>query len=143
MRPSLVMYSCSWFIVLLYELLFGLFNFVVIVMKLNSGAAHIVGKKEMGLNLPPLKLRRVRTYMRLQRLSTSNEINQYVELWALVREVHLTDQPDDIEWRFSADGSYSSSSAYLFQFAGAFPKHMIGTGCRSPMPKTNANSLIG
>ncbi|KAF8694252.1 hypothetical protein HU200_038390 [Digitaria exilis] len=49
----------------------------------------------------------------LRHLSTTEEINQYVELRGLVREVQLGDQPDDIAWRFSANGMYSSSSAYL------------------------------
>lgn len=32
----------------------------------------------------------------LRHLSTTEEINQYVEIWALVHEVKLSDQPDDI-----------------------------------------------
>ncbi|KAF8653130.1 hypothetical protein HU200_062574 [Digitaria exilis] len=56
----------------------------------------------------------------LRHISTTTEINQYVELWGLVREVQLIDQPDQITWRFSACGTYSSSSAYLAQFVGTF-----------------------
>ncbi|KAF8772335.1 hypothetical protein HU200_005873 [Digitaria exilis] len=59
----------------------------------------------------------------LRRLSTIEEINQYIQLWDLLREVQLGEQPDDIVWRFSANGNYSSSSAYLIHFVGNIIDH--------------------
>lgn len=59
----------------------------------------------------------------LRRLSSTLEINQYVHLWDLLREVQLGDQPDDITWRFLANGTYSSSSAYLTQFTANILDH--------------------
>ncbi|KAF8779733.1 hypothetical protein HU200_002318 [Digitaria exilis] len=59
----------------------------------------------------------------LRLLSTTEEVNQYIELWSLLQEVQLGEQPDDISWRFSANGTYSSSSAYRIQFVAAFPDH--------------------
>ncbi|KAF8701016.1 hypothetical protein HU200_033908 [Digitaria exilis] len=56
----------------------------------------------------------------LRRMSTTDEINQYVELWGMLQQVQLNDQPDNIIWRFSANGTYSSSSAYQAQFTANF-----------------------
>jgi hypothetical protein len=42
-------------------------------------------------------------------------------LWGVVQDVHLTDGEDSITWRWTADGSYSTSkSAYEVQFKGSF-----------------------
>ncbi|TVU02801.1 hypothetical protein EJB05_51684, partial [Eragrostis curvula] len=57
----------------------------------------------------------------LQRLSTTEEVDQYVQLW--IQQTQLTDQRDDIVWRFTANGCYSAQSAYLIQFAGSFADH--------------------
>jgi hypothetical protein len=34
--------------------------------------------------------------------------------------VSLTVQDDEISWRFSANGTYSTKSAYIIQFVGSF-----------------------
>jgi hypothetical protein len=39
----------------------------------------------------------------------------------LINQAHLTDQSDAIHWRFTADGNYSTKSAYDAQFAGSYP----------------------
>jgi hypothetical protein len=37
----------------------------------------------------------------------------------MVNNVALIEQPDDITWRFTANGKYTASSAYDIQFTGA------------------------
>ena len=46
-------------------------------------------------------------------------ISQFVRLWELIANVNLTPGVADlITWKFTKDGSYSSSSAYKMQFLG-------------------------
>lgn len=59
----------------------------------------------------------------LQRLSTTMEINQYVDIWYQLQEIQLFEEPDDIKWKFSSNDIYSARSAYDAQFLGAFPDH--------------------
>ncbi|KAF8730242.1 hypothetical protein HU200_017220 [Digitaria exilis] len=59
----------------------------------------------------------------LRRMNTTEQINEYVELWGLIRDVRLGTQPDDIQWNISPNGIYSSASAYLAQFTGTFADH--------------------
>jgi hypothetical protein len=56
----------------------------------------------------------------LQRIGSTEEINQFVTLWTMVWQIQLTDQEDDISWHFSPNGAYTSSSAYGIQFVGTF-----------------------
>jgi hypothetical protein len=56
----------------------------------------------------------------LQRISTLEEINQFVHLWHKISYVNLTNHADDISWRFTANGTYTTRSAYSIQFAGSF-----------------------
>jgi hypothetical protein len=58
-----------------------------------------------------------------ERNATSAEINQFVTLWTLIRHINFTDQEDGIEWRFKANGQYSTKLAYTIQFAGSFGEH--------------------
>jgi hypothetical protein len=37
----------------------------------------------------------------------------------LVQQFHLADRPDEIKWRFSANGNYSSQLTYQVQFSGS------------------------
>ncbi|KAF8781126.1 hypothetical protein HU200_001103 [Digitaria exilis] len=37
-----------------------------------------------------------------------------------LHEVQLSDQPDVIRWRWTADGQYTAKSAYRVQFAGSY-----------------------
>lgn len=46
-------------------------------------------------------------------------MEQFVPLYTLIREVHLTDQPDTIRWKWTNDGQYTAKSAYRAQFHGA------------------------
>jgi len=43
---------------------------------------------------------------------------QFVFLWDAVQQIHLS--PDEIFWRWSANGAYTTKSAYLAQFKGTF-----------------------
>jgi hypothetical protein len=56
----------------------------------------------------------------LQRVTTTEEINQFVDLWLRVRQTHLTDQDDELTRKFSANGAYSAKSAYNIQIVGTF-----------------------
>jgi hypothetical protein len=55
----------------------------------------------------------------LQRISTTAEINQFVQLWSMTRQMQLSTQDDSISWRFTSHGCYSTRSAYKMQFAGS------------------------
>jgi hypothetical protein len=59
----------------------------------------------------------------LQRLSSTTEIHQFVQLWTRVRAVQLSNQPDDIRWRLGKSGQYSSRSAYTAHFHCSFADH--------------------
>jgi hypothetical protein len=48
------------------------------------------------------------------------EMASFVQLWDFVQSVQLTDQPDSIVWRWTADGTYSAKSAYNAQFIGSY-----------------------
>ena len=45
---------------------------------------------------------------------------QFIVLWDAVQQIQLTDRPDEIVWRWSANGTYTSKSAYLAQMRGTF-----------------------
>jgi hypothetical protein len=50
---------------------------------------------------------------------TMEHFSQYVELWSLIANVHLDQETeDDITWRLTLNGEYSSKSAYELQFLG-------------------------
>jgi hypothetical protein len=48
----------------------------------------------------------------LQRIQTTEEISQFVDLWALLRQLHLSEAEDEITWWFTSNGQYSSKSVY-------------------------------
>jgi hypothetical protein len=56
----------------------------------------------------------------LQRIATTQEINQFARLWHLLQQCVLTNQSDAIEWRFSTNRVYSAKLTYRAQFEGAF-----------------------
>jgi hypothetical protein len=56
----------------------------------------------------------------LWRMETVEEMADFVDLWDKVLEVHLTSEVDKIIWKWTADGMYSSKSAYVAQFQGSF-----------------------
>ena len=63
-----------------------------------------------------------KTWMQgLQRINTTEALHQFITLWEKLCLIQLTQQPDQIKWRFTADGNYSSGSAYAVQFKGSHP----------------------
>lgn len=56
----------------------------------------------------------------LWRMSTVEEMAEFVTLWDLVQQVSLSNQEDQLAWRWTANASYSSKSAYLAQFNGSY-----------------------
>ncbi|WVZ83488.1 hypothetical protein U9M48_030630 [Paspalum notatum var. saurae] len=57
----------------------------------------------------------------IQRMSSEQEISQFVTLWSRLSSVQLTPMDDDISWKFTADGKYTAKSAYDSQFFGSRP----------------------
>ncbi|RLM99517.1 hypothetical protein C2845_PM06G35360 [Panicum miliaceum] len=45
---------------------------------------------------------------------------EFVVLWERVQEVQFSDDPDKIIWKWTANGVYSSKSAYAIQFVGSY-----------------------
>ena len=56
----------------------------------------------------------------LWRMDSVELMAQFVVLWDVVQQIQLTDRPDEIVWRWSANGTYTSKSAYLAQMRGTF-----------------------
>lgn len=56
----------------------------------------------------------------LWRMTTAEEMAQFIDLWERLQEVQLTDQPDSITWRWTVHGYYTTKSAYQAQFTGSF-----------------------
>lgn len=48
-------------------------------------------------------------------MSMTVEMVEFVQLWNLVQNVHFTDRPDKISWRWTLDGEYSVKSTVQFQ----------------------------
>jgi hypothetical protein len=49
---------------------------------------------------------------------------QYLRLWDMLRDFHLSDQPNRFIWKWSSSGEFSSSSAYRVMFVGR--THLAG-----------------
>jgi hypothetical protein len=56
----------------------------------------------------------------LWRMTTATEMAEFISLWALVSEVELSHTEDIIRWRWTANGHYSSRSAYKAQLIGSY-----------------------
>lgn len=55
--------------------------------------------------------------------TTQEEVTQFVRLWEALRGVVLNDMvEDDIRWKWTADGVYTTQSAYQAQFIGVFSR---------------------
>jgi hypothetical protein len=48
-----------------------------------------------------------------------HEIGQYIQLWHGIDHTLLTDKPDRLQWRWTANGIYSAKSCYLTTFHGS------------------------
>jgi len=53
-------------------------------------------------------------------MSNASEIAEFVGLWDSVQSVVFTEEPDQITWKWTPNGQYTSKSAYDIQFAGSF-----------------------
>jgi hypothetical protein len=49
-----------------------------------------------------------------------HEIGQYLQIWHTMNDTTLTDVPDCLIWKCTANGSYTASSAYLASFHGSW-----------------------
>ena len=56
----------------------------------------------------------------LWRMSNASEIAEFVGLWDSVQSVVFTEETDQITWKWTPNGQYTSKSAYDIQFAGSF-----------------------
>jgi hypothetical protein len=56
----------------------------------------------------------------LQRISTTEQLMEYTTLWTMIAQVQQTERLDKISWKFTANGSFSTSSAYRVQFIGSY-----------------------
>jgi hypothetical protein len=55
--------------------------------------------------------------------TTREEVTQFVRLWEAIRGVVRNESVEDtISWRWTADGEYTTKSAYQIQFVGVFSK---------------------
>ncbi|KAI4975929.1 hypothetical protein ZWY2020_049536 [Hordeum vulgare] len=51
------------------------------------------------------------------------EIGEYLRLWHAIAKTVLTDAPDNIRWKWTANGEYSAKSTYLATFHGSARCH--------------------
>ena len=56
----------------------------------------------------------------LWRMSTVEEMADFVKLWDYVQQIQLSNEPDQIFWKWTSDGQYTSKSAYRAHFNGSF-----------------------
>jgi len=56
----------------------------------------------------------------LWRMSTAAEIAEFILLWEAVTGVQFSEATDEISWKWTANGRYSSKSAYEIQFVGSY-----------------------
>jgi hypothetical protein len=69
-------------------------------------------------------------------LQSPQEIHEYVKLWELLRDVQLVENREDtIRWRWTANGEYTTKSAYRIQFEGCYSKLKL-----SPIWKARAEA---
>ena len=59
-------------------------------------------------------------HLSLWRMQSVSEMADFVSLWDVVQDIQLTDQPDQITWKWTANGEYTSKSAYSAQFLGSY-----------------------
>jgi hypothetical protein len=63
----------------------------------------------------------------IRRISTREELLDYIKLWGLLSNVNLNNTiSDSVVWKWQADDTYSSASAYKIQFQGSTPPFKIG-----------------
>jgi hypothetical protein len=53
-------------------------------------------------------------------MNTITEMAEFVDLWGKVESVQFSSMQDEIRWRWTSHGEYTSKSAYSVQFTGSF-----------------------
>jgi mannosylglycoprotein endo-beta-mannosidase len=96
----------------------------------NSSWLEVMAPRDMAPNLFKLAWRKNRTAAEeltnhhwtrgLWRMSTADEIAEFILLWDKLQHIQLTDETDSITWRWTAHGNYTSKSAYSVQFRGTY-----------------------
>lgn len=59
---------------------------------------------------------------RLLSISTTEDLLSFIDLWHRIQGVNLSDQPDDIDWKWNDSKSYTAATAYDAQFIGTIAK---------------------
>jgi hypothetical protein len=56
-------------------------------------------------------------------IQSDDELHQFIELWEKLTTINrLEDSEDEIKWRWTIDGQYTTQSAYRIQFVGRHKK---------------------
>jgi hypothetical protein len=59
-------------------------------------------------------------------ISTREELSQFMELWSMLRNVALNlESRDEIKWKWTLNGEYTTTSAYKIQFQGSHTPFQI------------------
>lgn len=53
-------------------------------------------------------------------MQTMDEMAEFITLWDLVQDVQFNEEEDQIKWKWTASGVYTSNFAYEAQFKGLF-----------------------
>jgi hypothetical protein len=53
-------------------------------------------------------------------MNSVEQMAQFVHLWDAVQQVEFVDRPDEISWRWTSNGAYTSKTAYLAQLKGTY-----------------------
>ena len=73
---------------------------------------------------------------------TTAHLAQFVELWILLHDFHLSDIADSISWKLTESGEYTAKSAYKMQFLGTVSSSMY-TSVWKPWAPPRPSSLLG
>jgi hypothetical protein len=70
--------------------------------------------------------------------SSHEEVSEFVNLWEAIKDTQLIDNvEDDIRWRWTENGEYTTKSAYKIQFKGPFPNSKL---CQYGRQERNRNA---
>ena len=61
----------------------------------------------------------------IERLSTTADLLSFIDLWHQINQITLSDQPDEIDWRWTSNNNYTAASAYNAQFTGSIMKPQL------------------
>jgi hypothetical protein len=53
-------------------------------------------------------------------MTSATEMEEFISLWALASEVVLTENEDEIRWRWTSNGHYTARSVYKAQLNGSY-----------------------